>query len=168
ENPLYAEARRLLEVKKIKTIVLKEGDMIGGFDSVKLRVLNPPADKKFSIPNDNSLVIRLDKGNFSALLCGDIMNEAAKNLLLTENENLGSIFLKVPHHGGSMGDIAGDFLMKINPKAALISARGKKVDSHILLILKELGTKIYSTDINGAVSLETENNNWRIRQFIQN
>ncbi|MCM8781610.1 MAG: hypothetical protein NC828_00925 [Candidatus Omnitrophica bacterium] len=161
DNPLYLECRQLLKDKGIKRFVVQEGDCIKGFKEVEICVLNPPTEK-FAELNDNSLVLKLKYKSFSAIFCADIKENAASNLLLTQGEKLASTVLKVPHHGGSLGFAAAEFLEKINPKVAVISTRNKKIDKRILLILNKLGTRVYKTYLDGAIFLKTDGINYII------
>ncbi|MDD5449427.1 MAG: DNA internalization-related competence protein ComEC/Rec2 [Candidatus Omnitrophica bacterium] len=149
-NPLYAECQRLIKQKKVKKGVVREGDTITGFYGAKLLVLNPPL-RKFEELNDNSIVIKVCAGDFSALLCGDIREEAAKNLLLVHAGELPSKILKVPHHGGSLGDAGQEFFETINPEITVISLGNKGVNREAQSALNGLKTEIYRTDRSGAV-----------------
>lgn len=155
-NPLYINCEELVKRKGVKRFILKEGDCIKGFEETEFSVLNPPTQKFYDL-NNNSLVLKLKYGNFSVMFCGDIKKEAAFNLLKYDKE-LASTVLKVPHHGGSLGEAALEFFEKIKPKIAIISLGNKKPNSSILLIFKELRTKIYRTDRDGAIFLTVDKN----------
>jgi competence protein ComEC len=64
--------------------------------SAVIRVLHPSALNGMSA-NDASVVFRLDYGEFSALLTGDV--EAAGEAALLRRGSVASTVLKVPHHG---------------------------------------------------------------------
>jgi len=160
-NPLYTQCQDLIRQKRIKRFVVKAGDSIEGFDKTELLVLNPPARKLDDLNND-SLVLKLKRGNFSVLFSGDIKEDGARNLLLSQYEELPSTVLKVPHHGGSLGDAACEFIKAINPQAAVISLGGREVNSGLLSIFSRLQTKIYRTDTDGAIFLKNEKDKYSI------
>ena len=163
-NPLYAECQDLIKQKKIKRFVVKEGDSIEGFDKTELFVLNPSA-RKFDDLNNDSLVLKLKSGDFSVLFSGDIEEDGAKNLLLRQYEKLPSTVLKVPHHGGSLGDAAPEFIKSINPEAAVISLGSREVNGDLLSILGRLQTRIYRTDTDGAIFLKSEKDKYSILKY---
>lgn len=155
-NPLYEQCLDLVRQKRITRFIVKEGGRIEGFEGVKILVLNPPA-KKFSDLNDDSIVLKLKSEDyFSILLSGDIGEDAAKSLLLSESKELPSTIFKVPHHGGALGDIAPEFIKTINPEAAIISLGDREVNDNLLSTLNRLQTRIYRTDTDGAIILKNE------------
>ncbi len=160
-NPLYAKCQDLIKQKRIKRFVVKEGDSIEGFEKVELLVLNPPA-RKFDDLNNDSLVLKLTSGDFSVLFSADIKEDGAKNLLLSQYKQMPSTVLKVPHHGGALGDAAFEFIKTINPKAAVISLGGREVNGDLLSILSRLQTRIYRTDTDGAIFLKSEKDEYSI------
>ncbi len=92
------------ETKQIPLKSVREGDSIRLDSAVKIDVLNPPAnllngaynEAEF---NDNSVVLKLTYGEFSALLPGDIQ-ETNEQRLVSENATaLDAAVLKAGHHG---------------------------------------------------------------------
>ncbi|MDO8618300.1 MAG: ComEC/Rec2 family competence protein, partial [Candidatus Uhrbacteria bacterium] len=99
---LYKKYIEIVKKKSLRRIVVDDGDEITGFGGVRLYVLNPPEDKIFSNPNDNSIVIKLEYEKFGAMFTGDISSDAMERIA-SYGGSLRSDVLKVPHHGGSMG-----------------------------------------------------------------
>lgn len=159
ENPFYAETQKLVNKKDIKQFTVQEGDLIKGFGKTEIVVLNPPG-KKFSDLNNNSLVFKIRYKNFSILFCADIREDAAKNLLL--NERLASTVLKIPHHGGSLGNVTSEFLKGINPEVTVISMGNRKASNSILFAIKELRARVYRTDMDGAIFLTTDGSDYEV------
>ena len=92
---------------------------------VILEVLHPPAD---GLPagvernaNNGSLVLRLDYGEVSFLLTGDIEVEAERYLVAVSGDGLRADVLKVGHHG-SRTSTTQVFLERVGPRSAVISA----------------------------------------------
>lgn len=167
ENPLYLECQELVCNKNIKRFIIREGDRIEGPAGIRMRVLNPP-DKKFPGLNDDSLVIKLEYKNFSALFCADILEDAARRLVLNYDEGLNAKILKIPHHGGNLGEITGGFIGKVRPEKSVISARGRKINGGILVMNKKAGTDIYRTDIDGAITVITDGKTYKIWRMKNN
>ena len=99
----YKKFIKIAQEKKIKTIVVKAGDVINIEKDIKLRVLWPDSKNKINenVLNNNSLVCKLEYRNFSMMLTGDI-EEIAENAILTKYKNNAKILkaniLKVAHH----------------------------------------------------------------------
>ena len=101
---LYDEYIRVIKEKNIRRITVRSGDTIVGLGGAKIYVLNPSNDISLSDSNDDSIVFRLVYKNFSALFCGDISSKTMEKLLGYESPMLRSDIIKVPHHGGNMGE----------------------------------------------------------------
>lgn len=102
--------------------------------------------------NDNSLVIRLDCGDFSALFCGDA-EKAAEKELAASGADLRADLLKVGHHGSETSSTQ-EFLDKVRPKYAVISVgrdRNKLPRESVLRRLEEMGAQVFRTDVSGDV-----------------
>ncbi len=119
-------------------------------------------------PNDFSIQAILSFGEFDALLTGDVGINRKKEVL--EQFNQLSVkpsieYLKIPHHGSKNG-LTKDYLDFVNPKIAVISVGAKNRYGHptqeIINLLKDNGIKMYRTDLDGDVVLETDGTSFRI------
>ena len=88
-------------------------------------MLHPPAD---GLPagiernaNNGSIVLRLEHGEVSFLLTGDIEVEGERYLMAVAGDELRADVLKVGHHG-SRTSTAQPFLDRVKPRSAVISA----------------------------------------------
>jgi len=139
-------------------------------DGVRLEFLHPPLqrnNKPFFSGNDTSLVIRLTYGEVSFLFAGDVEAAAEEEILSTEVD-LRSTIIKVPHHG-SKSSSTTPFLARIHPKFAVFSARGGTrglPNPHIVKRYESMGTKIYRTDRDGAISFVTDGKEIKVRTFL--
>ena len=117
----YTNIIEIIKKKKIDVIVVKESDKLVLDNSVTLEILYPEEELKFLDINNNSIIIRLEYNNFSALFTGDIEKEAEKVLLnkYKNTNKLKSTLLKVAHHGSKTSSTEA-FINKISPKIALI------------------------------------------------
>jgi competence protein ComEC len=125
-------------------------------DEMRLEVLHPPTQLMTNTASDisnNSVVIRLQYSQFSALLTEDVMEEAEK-VILASGHTLDSLVLKVPHHGGNTS-LTTPFLEAVNPELTIISVgadnRFGHPDQATLRKLEEILT--YQTAEDGSIEL---------------
>lgn len=108
--------------------------------------------------NNNSLVFKLKYNNFSMLFTGDI-EKLAENEILKSNNNLESTILKVGHHGSKTSS-TDNFIDAVNPKIAVIGVGKNNNFGHpseeVLKRLKNIGTKIYRTDLCGEIIIKVD------------
>ncbi|MBI4687056.1 MAG: DNA internalization-related competence protein ComEC/Rec2 [Nitrospirae bacterium] len=159
--------------KEIPIRLLKRGDLLEG-NGYKVYALHPYNEfyagsqrGEFSNQNSDSLVLKIESGNASALFTGDIEAEAEGNLIHL-GKWLKSDILKVPHHGGRTSSSEG-FLRAVNPKLAIISA-GKNNSfkhPHIEAVKRyeQLGIRLLRTDIDGALTLTFRDNSYEIKTY---
>ncbi|HKY28078.1 MAG TPA: ComEC/Rec2 family competence protein [Pyrinomonadaceae bacterium] len=107
--------------------------------------------------NANSIVVRLDYGDFSMLLSGDAETQT-EHRLLTKDLNLRANILKIAHHGSKYAT-AADFLERVKPSVAIISVGEWNRYGHpaqaVLDRLKALDVKLYRTDLQGEITITT-------------
>jgi len=108
--------------------------------------------------NANSIVMRLDYGEFSMLLTGDAEAQTEDRLVNKELE-LEVDVLKVAHHGSKYAT-SESFLRRVKPKAAVISMSEFNRYSHphqdVLNRLKAAGvSELYRTDFQGEIEIKT-------------
>ncbi|MED4204479.1 DNA internalization-related competence protein ComEC/Rec2 [Neobacillus mesonae] len=104
--------------------------------------------------NSGSLTIVAYLGGLSWFLGGDL-DQAGEEKILKSYPHLTVDVLKAGHHGSKTSSADG-FIRQIKPKIALISAGEKNRFGHphneVLKKLEQQHTKIYRTDLNGAVT----------------
>jgi competence protein ComEC len=117
-----------------------------------------PAPGPPQAANDESLVLRLDWRGLSLLLPGDL-GARGEALMLERAGPLRVAALKVAHHG-SRSSTGGPFLAAARPRVAVISVGARNPFRHpspeALARLEAAGTRVYRTDRDGAVVLETD------------
>jgi competence protein ComEC len=122
--------------------------------SVKVKVLSP-GRVSGDDPNANSVVLLLDVDGKRLLLTGDLTgpNEEAVGNVLARGPPL--YVLKVAHHG-SRYSTGSSFLANTQPRFAVISV-GPNSYGHptpeTIARLKAAGTRIFSTQKNGTITL---------------
>lgn len=110
-----------------------------------------------NLPNANSVVVRLDYGDFSMLLPGDA-EEQTEHQMLTKDLSLKAKILKVAHHGSKYAS-AQDFLERVKPDVAIVSCGEWNRYGHpaqvVLDRLKSANPnmKLYRTDLHGEITI---------------
>lgn len=133
--------------------------------SLPVTVLGPPATPPAasargpaSDENNASLVLRLDWGLASFLLAGDI-EEEAEAALVESRQPLAHLVLKVAHHGSRFSTTEA-LLQAGRPALAVVSAGRRNPFRHphaeVLARLEKAGVRLYRTDRDGAVIVETD------------
>ncbi|MBD0370168.1 MAG: MBL fold metallo-hydrolase [Pyrinomonadaceae bacterium] len=116
-------------------------------------------------PNANSVVVRLDYGDFSMLLTGDAEAETEARLM-SAGANVKAKVLKVGHHGSRYAS-SDEFLRAGGFEAALISDGEDNRYGHpsqdALDRFKALGIKIYRTDLQGEITITTRGQGYQIQ-----
>jgi competence protein ComEC len=107
--------------------------------------------------NANSIVLRLDYGDFSMLFMGDAEDQTEARLLSKEL-NLKAAVIKIGHHGSKYAS-SENFLKRVQPESAIISDgewnRYGHPSQSVLDRLKAMNEKIYRTDLQGEITLTT-------------
>jgi competence protein ComEC len=107
--------------------------------------------------NANSIVLRLDYGDFSMLFMGDA-EEQSEQRLLGKDLDLKASVIKIAHHGSKYAT-SERFLQRVLPEAAIISDGAWNRYGHpsqsVLDRLKAGNVKVYRTDLQGEITLTT-------------
>lgn len=136
---------------------------LGEFDMFVLGP-DPESESKFGIKldsNNSSVVIRATWGTTTALLTGDAEEPEESSIMKTYSaEHLGSMLLKVGHHG-SRTSSTDAWLAAVNPQIAVISCGLNNSYGHphaeVLAKLDAyVGDKIYRTDQLGSIVFVTD------------
>lgn len=113
--------------------------------------------------NEASMVLAVQYGQFDLLLTGDVEGEGENQLTKQLEERYPDCtweILKAAHHG-SKNSSTEEFLRLVRPAYALISAGQENRYGHphqeTIERLADVGSKIYSTQENGAIIVEVEN-----------
>lgn len=132
------------------------------FGACTVKVLGPIREKGES-KNNTSIVLKVICGKRSFLFTGDAETES-EHAMLDEGYDLSADVLKVSHHGSS-GASSYVFLRAVMPEYAVISV-GKNSYGHpteaVLSRLRDAGTKVYRTDLQGNILAECDGETIRI------
>jgi competence protein ComEC len=115
--------------------------------------------------NELSLVARIDFGEVSFLMTGDIGSPAEEELVACMGSALRVDVLKVPHHGSRMSS-TDQFLDAVSPDVAVISVGKYNTFGHpspsILQRLEGRDIEILRTDVHGALVFVVEENRFEV------
>ena len=135
---------------------------------VRVDFVNPPADGAARSTNDNSLVLYLHFGRFSALLTGDLERDGELGLL-ARSPSASALLLKVAHHGSRSATL-DPFLTRVRPRWAVLSAGRNNPFGHpareVLLRLVHHGARPLLTLDQGAITLVTDGERYVLESFV--
>lgn len=150
DRPLEHEFLKRCAEREIPVLRVKRGDTLQ-LGSTAFPIFHPIPDwSATTLPNDLSIVTKVDFGSESILFTGDIERaaEASIDLSLIDTD-----ILKVPHHGADTSSTV-PFINAVTPQYATIStgARGRPVlDQPIVDRYKARGVSVLRTDRLGAI-----------------
>ncbi len=161
DKPLFEEWLRVISEKNIKSILAHSNQelTVGG---IVLDVLNPPPVLLKGTQSDidnNSVVLRVQNGDISFLITGDLMREGEQELgyqrLLPQ-----STVLKVAHHGSDTSS-TDEFLNVVMPQLAVISSGqndyGLPTPQIVARLTARVGaSNLYQTDTSGTIEFITD------------
>lgn len=125
-----------------------------------------------NLPNANSLVLRLDYGDFSMLLAGDAEDQT-EHRMLTKDLNLKVTVLKVAHHGSKYAT-SQDFIDRVKPEVAVVSCGEWNRYGHpsqpVIDRVRAAASKLYRTDLQGEITITTrgKENDYVVRTAKEN
>ena len=151
----YEEWVRLLKEEGAEITIVSAPQRIR-FTSAYMDVLSPIEnldEKRVSIMNDTSIVMRLVLDNYSFLFTGDISVKVERKLVKS-GVNMKADVLKVGHHG-SKTSTSALFLEAVQPSVAVISL-GENTYGHphplTLASLRQYGINVMRTDELGDIT----------------
>ena len=127
-----------------------------------VQLLGPVA--QYDDTNDTSLVLRIDYGETSFLLTGDMESDAEKDLV-ESGANLDVDVLQVGHHG-SETSTSYVFLNEVLPEMGVISVGTGNSYGHpheaALSRLRDAGVDVYRTDLMGTITIASDGTNYTV------
>jgi competence protein ComEC len=148
-----------------------EAGLTWQWDGVDFELLHPArenyAREKFR-GNDRSCVLKITAGAESVLLTADVEQKSEREMLMSVPDKLRAQILLVPHHGSRTSSSA-DFVARVNPDIALVAAGFRNRFGHpkedVLDRYRELGTRIYRTDLDGALLIEMGGDAVKVQRY---
>jgi len=156
----------LIIVNNVEREVVSAGDMIRDMDDLRMYFIYPEKnyrDKDLSDqkenPNNGSVVFILKYGDTDFLFTGDAEKESEEIMVRQYSDFLRTDVLKVAHHG-SITSTTIPFAIRNKPGIAVISCGKFNKFNHpsdiVLNRLERSGTKIYRTDLDAAIVMESD------------
>lgn len=159
----YTGLLESMNVRGIPVEAVASGDKIKLESDLNIEVLSPGETQLIESgtdANNNSLVIKIAYGRRSFIFMGDAELEEQKELLRGDADIRADI-LKVPHHGSR--SLLEELLERVEAETAVISVGAHNTFGHpaqtTLEMLNYAGTRVYRTDTDGAVIIQTDGNN---------
>ena len=129
-----------------------------------ITVLNPTATFSDDI-NQNSIVVKMTRRSVSFLFMGDA-NADAETRVANNGTILQADIPKVGHHGSATSSSSA-FLSKVQPKTRIIEVGAGNSYGHptsaALGHLAQVGSAVYSTDLNGDVTVTTDGTTYDVK-----
>ena len=129
-------------------------------------------DPNRSSGNNDSVVLRLQFGDRSILLTGDIEASAEKGILEAAGnprENLKADIVKVAHHGSKSSSTEG-FIAATQPSFAVISVGQTSVFGHpspaVVERWKTFGSQVLTTGHSGTITVITDGTDLEVASFV--
>ena len=138
--------------------------------TARIRVLHPSAPEweRQKVRNDDSVVLEVVYHDVALLLTGDISADIER-LIAPQLTSARVRVLKVAHHG-SRTSSSRALLESWRPQIALISCGRGNTFGHpapdVLERLESIGARVYRTDRDGEVTLETDGRAVSVRTFV--
>lgn len=162
-DEILQELAAAAERAGVRVLVMQSGERItdGG---LSLECLAPAADARLEAGNEASLVLEAAYEDFRMLFAGDVEGRGEEALIESGSLEKYDV-LKTAHHG-SKNSGGEKFLDIVRPAVSLISAgRGNRYGhphAETMKRLEKVGSRIYSTQENGALSVRTDGHLVRI------
>lgn len=139
---------RILEINKI--VIIKSDD------GLIIKIMFPVTDMNGAESNDASIVSQFIFGENSILLTGDLPQSGEIFLTRTYGDNLKSNILKLGHHGSDTSSNP-EFIQKVNPEVAIVSAGKNNSFGHphksVLDLLEKFKIQVLGTNELGTITL---------------
>lgn len=164
-NTGWGENMKIIETKTeqkgIPLTVWKAGDTMQIGD-VSIEILGPGPEAAgvetdtTAVLNNNSLMIRFDYKEFSALFVGDIYVKAEMDYISDIPDKLDVDLLKIPHHGRTTSSSSA-FIKKVTPEVA-VATGGVALQPEIYKAYAKRGTDVYLDYCDGYICVSSDGN----------
>lgn len=161
---------KLAKINGIRTMQIKAGDVIKMGDTADCPVIRCifPDAKDAGDSNEYSVCLRLTKGQFSALLCGDVEGVGEKRLVNMGKELRSVTVFQVAHHGSGRTN-SESLIELLKPAVALVSAgRGNSYGhpaKECMDRLFRVKSKTLVTMDTGAITISSDGKDVKLKTF---
>ncbi|MDI6803273.1 MAG: DNA internalization-related competence protein ComEC/Rec2 [Bacteroidota bacterium] len=167
KSDIFKEFKHIIDSSKINYQIIKRGEIINVADNFRIYVLHPSEQydsTDIHDLNNQSLVLKVVYGKTELILTGDAERATEIKLINQYKEFLEVDILKCGHHGSTTSSSL-EFIETIKPSLSVISVGYANKFNHpskiVLENLKRMNIKIYRTDLQGAIVLESNGLTWR-------
>lgn len=164
--------------KKLMELAGEQGISVGCLEkgkelrdsSARLWCLHPDGGKVYDDVNEASIVLRLECGNFTVMLTGDLGEEGEMEILkeLGKDGMEPCDVLKAGHHGSKYSDSEA-WLQALQPSLTLISCGLDNSYGHphreALERLEAVGSRVLLTTEGGAITVKKSRRGFRAEQY---
>jgi len=162
DGPLTRQVRAAAQGAVVEQVQLGHPPLTLG--AARLEVLGPPADRVLlEGVNDQSLVLKIQHGEVSMLLAGDV--EAAGEELLSPGE---LTVLKAPHHGSRTSSSAA-FVRRVRPRHVVFCVGRKNrfgfPHPDVEARYRAEGARCHRTDLDGAITIKSDGHTVEVERF---
>ncbi len=168
----YLALVQLAKEKKVEIVYMEAGETLYQTDGILIECLSPSNAKKSE--NDTSLVYLLQMKDIVVWMMGDAGIEVEQEII----ERIGRktleqlkdkwCVLKVGHHGSKTSS-SEEFMKMIEPEVAIISCGYQNSYGHphnqVLEVLEEVESKIWRTDLQGAIKIRRKKGEWKVTEM---
>ena len=173
DDPELATFQATLRSRVIPLYLIRAGDVLR-FAGASISVLWPAAATDGGAPsrNDDSVVLRLQFGETTILMTGDIENGAEAAILkgLNANQDLRADVVKVAHHGSKTSSTAA-FVKATHPDYAVISVGENSIFGHphkeVVERWRAAGAEVLITGQSGMITVTTDGKKLEVTTFIR-
>lgn len=168
-NGEFAIFSQTLAANNTHMEAIQAGDVLH-FGEVEVRVLWPPAvgDGHEESRNNDSVVLRLQLGERSILLTGDI-EKTAESALVAFLPELQVDVVKVAHHGSKTSSTE-PFVLATKPRVAIISVGQNSMFGHphkeVVERWQANGAEVLTTGECGTITVTTDGRGLWVRRFV--
>jgi competence protein ComEC len=128
-----------------------------------LQILHPPKQRIHGDDNANSLVIRMNYGDTSFVLPGDL-EPPGTELLINQPRPIPGGVLMAPHHGSLTAD-SQSILDWARPRAVIVSGGPRAKRPEVAKSLQTRGSDVYVTASGGAIRVIIHDKGVQINRF---
>jgi len=170
DDPEYVKFSRSLSETRTHLQTVQAGDELR-FGDVKATVLwpLPASDPNAPSQNNDSVVIRLQFGESTILLTGDIEKEAEAHMLTTKIDVSADI-VKVAHHGSRTSSTEG-FVAATHPRFAIISVGRTSMFGHphkeVVERWERGGAEVLTTGTCGTITVTTDGKTLTVKKYLE-
>lgn len=170
DDPEYAKFAGTLAALGIPFQVIGAGDVLH-FGGATATVLWPPltADPNRGSGNNDSIVLRLQFGERTILMTGDV-ESGGETAILAAQRDLAADVVKVPHHGSNTSSTA-PFVAATHPRLAVISVGLTSVFGHpnkeVVERWQASGAAVMTTGKRGTITVATDGKTLTVESFVR-